>query len=77
MASALGTLACAYLGYNKAVGVMFVAGGMVGLVDGLSVVRYSSQNDDKREIMQAAWGHWGVVGFAVGVGAWMIINCTN
>jgi hypothetical protein len=67
VASALGTLACVYLGYNEAVGMMLMVGGVVEVVDGLSVVKYSSKEESK-EAMQAAWGHWGVVGFAVAVG---------
>lgn len=97
LASALGTLACVYLGYDRAVGVLFVCGGVVGLVDGWSVVKFgggeaeaeagkaseteseteSEKRERRAEVLSAAWGHWGVVGFAVGVGAWMVVNCTN
>jgi len=92
VATGLTTLVLLACGYEKAVGVMFLCGSVMGIVDGACVVHYGmdgcggleeSENEGKameqreKELWAKAWQHFGTVGFAGAVGAWMWKNCTN
>jgi len=87
VASSVGLLWCAFLKNDVAIAVLMVAGGIVGLVDGLSVIKFTDPIDEKatgdekkaevervRIARQAAWGHWIIISVAVAIGAWMLVS---
>jgi hypothetical protein len=70
------TLSLLYLGYDSAAGVIFMCGSIMGLVDGLCVVKYSSE-ETKPAAWRKAFEHFGTVSIAGAFGTWMFMNCTN
>lgn len=84
MASGIALLGCVYLGYHRAVGVMLMSGAVVGLVDGLSVLRSTkpvdeSKTGEERDVEMerakmanaAMMGHWGIPAIAAAIGVWI------
>lgn len=87
IASSVGLLWCAYLKLDTALAVSLVTAGIVGLIDGLCVLKFTEPIDEKatgddknvemervRIARQTAWGHWSIISVAVAIGAWMLVN---
>jgi hypothetical protein len=87
ISSSITILALSYLGYDKALGVVMMAGWVSGIIDGITVINQTDPIDRsktgeelKREearVEQAkitGWSHWATVSVFGAIGAYLFVN---
>lgn len=86
VASGLTILGLSYLKDDRALGVLMMAGGVAGIVDGWTILRYTAikqegegakireSGEEGKAAQGAAYGHWITISICVGIGAWLFLN---